>query len=213
MSRILRISLLALTLLLAAAQVRAAINIDLSYVNLQSAEYQRFKLWVDQAVAGNPGYAFSATDAVTMYRLTGQVAYANLAIAMVETQVAAAEAAMALGQRPEVAGDSYLEVGPMIGDLALTLDWCSTLIPPAHRNRWAAYAEQAVWNVWHPADAQWGGVAWPWSGWSITDPANNYYYSFLQATMYWALATGNSTWMQLLQNDKLPALSAYLATL
>ena len=213
MPNILRISLLATTLLLAAPQVRAAINIDLSYVNLQSAEYQRFKLWVDQAVAGNPGYAFSATDAATLYRLTGQVAYANLAIAMVEAQVAAAEAAMAVGQRPDVAGDSYLEVGPMIGDLALTLDWCSALISQAQRNRWSAYAEQAVWNVWHPTQAQWGETAWPWSGWSITDPANNYYYSFLQATMYWALASGNSTWMQLLQNDKLPALSAYMATL
>lgn len=207
------IALMLAALLFNAVDARAAINIDLSYVNLQSAEYQRFKLWVDQAVAGNPGYEFSATDAVTMYRLTGQAAYANLAIAMVEAQVAAAEAAMALGQRPDVAGDSYLEVGPMIGDLALTLDWCSALITPTQRNRWSAYAEQAVWNVWHPANAQWGGVAWPWSGWSITDPANNYYYSFLQATMYWALASGNNTWMQLLQNDKLPALSAYLATL
>lgn len=216
MSVVSRIALTTLALaglLYVSGPARAAITIDLSYVNQTSAEYQRFKNWVDQAVAGNPGYAFSATDAVTMYRLSGQQAYANLAIAMVEAQVAGAEAAIALGQRPEVAGDSYLDAGPMIGDLALTLDWCSALIPQAQRNRWSAYAEQAVWNIWHPSQAQWGGIAFPWSGWSITDPANNYYYSFLQATMYWALATNNSTWMQLLQNDKLPALTAYFATI
>ena len=28
-----------------------------------------------------------------------------------------------------------------------------------------------------------------WSGWSINDPGNNYHFSFLQATMLWALAT------------------------
>lgn len=196
-----------------AAPARAAISIDLSYVDLQSVEYQRFKTWVDQAVAGSPGYAFSATDAATMYRLTGQTQYATLAVQMIEAQVADAEAAIALGNRPEVAGDSYLEVGSMIGDLALTLDWCPTHVTQAQRNRWSAYAEQAVWNVWHPDQAQWGGHPHPWSGWSIDDPANNYYYSFLQATMYWALASGNSTWMQLLQTDKLPALSQYLATI
>src|SRR3546814_11710363 len=31
--------------------------------------------------------------------------------------------------------------------------------------------------------------------------------------MYWALASGNSTWMNLLRNDKLPALQAYFAKL
>lgn len=213
-----RITLIALAgLLFAASNARAAITIDLSYVNQTSAEYLRFKNWVDQAVAGQPGYAFSATDAVTMYRLTGQQPYANLAIAMVEAQVVAAEAKIASGLPPGVSGDSYLHVGSMIGDLALTLDWCSALIPPAQRARWSVYAEQAVWNIWHPSQAQWGGTVHSWSGWSINDPANNYYYSFLQATMYWALATSDSAnasiWTQLLQNDKLPALTAYFASI
>ena len=48
---------------------------------------------------------------------------------------------------------------------------------------------------------------------SVDDPANNYHYSFLQATMFWALASGNSSWMQLLQNTRLPALEAYFAGL
>lgn len=191
----------------------AAITIDLGYVDQQSTEYERFRNWVDDAVAGNPGYAFSATDAALLYRLTSDVQYATLAVAMVETQVHDAEAEIALGNRPEVAGDSYLHVGEMLRDLALTLDWCTDSVTPAQRTRWSAYAEQAVWNVWHHDQAEWGGNPFPWSGWSVEDPANNYYYSFVEATMYWALATDNATWMDLLQDNKLPALEQYMATI
>ena len=101
--------------------------------------------------------------------------------------------AIANGDAPEVAGDSYLYVGDMIGDLAITYDWCSTLLTPSQRTRWAAYAEQAVTNVWNPDQAEWGGQPFPWSGWSIDDPANNYFYSFLEATMFWTLADDSAT--------------------
>lgn len=200
-------------LLTTALPCHAAIDLDLSYVDLQSPAYQRFKTWVDQAVAGEPGYAFSATDAAYMFRLSGQTQYATLAVQLVEQQVAAAEAAIAQSEAPEIAGDQYLHVGEMLRDLALTYDWCATSVTPAQRSRWAAYAEQAVWNVWHHTQAQWGGHSHPWPGWSVDNPANNYYYSFVEATMVWALASDNSTWMQLLQTDKLPALEQYAATI
>jgi hypothetical protein len=185
---------------------QAAIAIELTYVDRQSTAYERFIAWVDRALDGEPGYAFSATDAAYAYRLSGDPAYAALAVQHVETQVAAAEAAIAVGQRPEVAADSYLQAGPMIRDVALTLDWCATAITPQQQARWSAYAEQAVWNIWHHEQAQWGGRAQPWSGWATEDPANNYYYSFVEATMYWALASDNAGWMQLLVDDKLQAL-------
>lgn len=212
-----RCALAAALAMAAAPPSRAAIDLDLSYVDLQSPAYQRFKAWVDQAVAGEPGYAFSATDAATMFRLTGQAQYATLAVQLVEQQVAEAEALIAQGQRPEISGDSYLHVGEMLRDLALAYDWCAASTTAPQRSRWSAYAQQAVWNVWHPDQAQWGGHAHPWSGWSIDNPANNYYYSFVEATMMWALATGDpsqrATWMQLLQDVKLPALEQYTATL
>lgn len=72
----------------------------------------------------------------------------------------------------------------MIGDLALTLDWCPTHVTQARRNHWSAYAEQAVWNVWHPDQAQWGGHPHPWSGWSIEDPASYYHYSVLRTNLH-----------------------------
>ena len=210
---VLRIAALAFVLLgfASARPCQAAIAIDLGYVDTQSAAYGRFISWVDQALGGEPGYAFSATDAAYAYRLSGNPAYATLAAQHVEAQVAAAEAAIAIGERPEVAADSYLYAGPMIRDLALTLDWCADAITPAQRARWSAYAGQAVWNIWHHEQAQWGGHAQPWSGWATDDPANNYYYSFVEATMYWALASNSADWLQLLAEDKLPALEHSVA--
>jgi hypothetical protein len=193
----------------------AAINLDLSYVNTQSNAFSLFKGWVDRAVAGNPGYDFAAADAAYMYKLSGQAQYCNYAVQMVDTQVTTAETAINAQQNPEVARDSYLYVGTMISDVALTYDWCSAQMTSAQRTRWSAYAEQAIYNVWNPSLAKWGGRSATWSGWGTSDPANNYHYSFLEATMYWVLAypNGPNNWRTFLQNTKLPALEAYFATL
>jgi len=203
--------------LLAALPAHAAITIDLSYVDKQSTQYAAFKQFVDDAVGGNPGYAFSAADAAYMYKLTGQTQYATLAINTVEAHVAAAQTIIDGGGRPDISGDDYLEVGPMIEDLALTYDWCAdqmtSLASQQQRTRWAAYAEQAVWNVWNHDQAQWGGNAFPWNGWAVDDPANNYHYSFLRATMYWGLASNSTTWKNLLINAKWPEQEAYTATI
>ena len=208
-----RLALLSFLALFTAAEARATIHSDLAYVNMQSTQYARFKGWVDQAVAGNPGYDFSANDAVVMYRLTSQSQYCTLAVSMVESQVAAAEAKMAANQNPEVARDSYLYAGALIGDVALTYDWCSAFVSSSRRTRWSAYAERTIANIWSPSQAQWAGRSAPWSGWGTNDPANNYYYSFLRATMYWALASNNSSWTTFLQTQKLPPLENYFAML
>ena len=88
-----------------------------------------------------------------------------------------------------MAGDSYLEVGDRVGDMALVLDWCADLVTPEQASRWVAWGNQAVWNVWNHEDAVWGDTPAPWSGWSVDDPVNNYYFSFLRATMLLGLAT------------------------
>jgi len=90
----------------------------------------------------------------------------------------------------------------MIGDLALVYDWCFDAVTPAQRTRWIAYANQAVTNVWNPTGATWGGTAQSWNGWSVNNPSNNYYYSFLRATMLVGLAT----------KDENPAADDFLAT-
>lgn len=192
---------------------RVALPAIVRNVDRSSPTYTRFKTWVDAAVAGNRGYAFAAAEAALMYQLLPDARYCSLAVSMVEEQVAAAESRIAAGANPEVAGDSYLEVGPMISDLAMTLSTCHATIGLAQRQRWSRYAEQTVWNVWNHQNAAWGGRSAPWTGWSTDNPGNNYYYSFVEATMYWALASGSSTWMSELRDRRLPPLQAYFAAL
>lgn len=185
------------------------IPMNLTYVDTSRTAYTRFRTWADNALAGSPGYAYEARDSALMYRITRDVKYCTHAIGMVDLQVSQAETAIAAGQNPDVAGDSYLDVGPMIGDVAMTYDTCSARLTASQRQRWSAYAEQAIWNVWNYQTARWGTRSAPWSGWSIDNPGNNYHYSFLEATMSWALASRSATWMSFLQTNKLPKLEAY----
>ncbi len=197
----------------APALKQPGIKLDLSYVDQKSSAYRRFKSWVDAAVAGEPGYAFSASDAAILYRLNPKPAYCRLAVEMVEQQVADAEKLIASGSRPDISGDSYLYVGPGIADLALTMDTCGKDLVDGQRERWSRYAERTVWNVWNHESARWGDHAFAWSGWATDNPGNNYFYSFVEATMYWALASGSQKWMALLRDEKLPMLQAYFARL
>ncbi|MCC6524477.1 MAG: hypothetical protein IT373_17610 [Polyangiaceae bacterium] len=149
----------------------------------------RFRAMVDAQMAGADYYAFAPEDAALVGVLTGEPAYCAYATALVEAEVVAEEALIAAGQVAEVAADSYLYVGDRVGSLALVFDWCHDALTAAERDRWLAYADQAVWNVWHPDEASWGGVLYPWSGWSVDNPSNNYFYSFLRATMLLGLAS------------------------
>lgn len=178
-----------------------------------SAAFARFRAAADAAVAGDPPYAYSATQSVVMYSITRSSKYIEDAIARVEAVVARAEAAIARGERPEVAGDSYLEVGFYLEDLALTYDAGYDRLTGSQRERWPAFAEQTLRNVWNPSTASWGGRAHPWSGWSTCDPGNNYHFSFLRATMLWALAAPSNTWLEFLQSRKFGALVDYYAGL
>lgn len=149
----------------------------------------KFRAKVDQWIGGASIWGFQAWNAALLGQLTGNTTYCAKAVATVEAQVVAAEAKIAAGQNPQVALDSYLEIGEMIGDLALVYDWCNAQVTASQKSRWIAYANQAVWNVWNHTAAKWGSATIPWSGWSVNNPSNNYYYSFLRATMLLGLAT------------------------
>ncbi len=168
----------------------------------------RFKQLVDSSI-GRDGtlpntdiYGYLGWQTALMGAVTGEPRYCQDAVRRVEHQVVrvdrdtfvnigvvAEEARIAAGVNPEVAGDQYLEVGDKIGNIMLVLDWCYDTVTPGQRARWTAFANQAVWNVWHHESAQWGGRPAPWPGWSVDNPFNNYYYSFLEATMLTGLAT------------------------
>ncbi|MBV8758699.1 MAG: hypothetical protein JO257_15540, partial [Deltaproteobacteria bacterium] len=149
---------------------------------------QRFQKMVDGWVAGNDVYGFQRWNAALLGQLTGDAKYCMAAVAAVDKDVAAEEAKIAGGNAPDVAGDDYLRIGDTVGDLALVYDWCHDQVPADRRGAWLAYANQAVTNVWNPDAASWGGKSFKWAGWAIDDPSDNYYYSFLRATMLLGLA-------------------------
>ena len=155
----------------------------------RTAAATRFKAKVDQWISGSDIWGFQSWNGALMGALSGNAGYCTKAVAVVETQVVAAEAKIAAGQAAEVANDSYLHIGEMVGDLALVYDWCFAQVSPSQRARWIAYANTAIGNVWAPATAKWGSTTIPWSGWSTSNPSNNYYYSFMRATMLVGLAT------------------------
>ena len=147
----------------------------------------RFQRIVDLELEGTDIYGFEAWYAALLGQLTGTATYCTYAVEHVDAFVTAEEGRIAAGERPQAAADSYLEVGDFVGDVMLTYDWCFEQATADQKRRWLDYAAQAVWNVWHPDEAEWGGRVMPWSGWSIENPSNNYYYSFLRATMLFGL--------------------------
>jgi hypothetical protein len=167
----------------------------------------RFKGIVDNWVNGTDYWGFDAWNGALMGQLTGDPKYCAKAIGVVDAQVSAAESSMSSGAAPTVANDSYLDVGPMIGDVALVYDWCFDSVTASQKTRWLAYANQAVSNVWHNSSASWGGRAFPWTGWATNDPSDNYYYSFLKATMLLGLAEKGEdphgdTWVEQFRQTK-----------
>ena len=153
----------------------------------------RFRDMMDRWVGGYDIWGFQIWNAALLGQLTGDAKYCVKSVAAVDAMVATDEAAISSGAQPEVAKDSYLKVGDIVGDVALVYDWCFDVTSASQKSRWLAYANQAVWNVWHPTQAKWGSTSMPWSGWSVNNPSNNYYYSFLRATMLLGLATKGET--------------------
>ncbi|HEX4454656.1 MAG TPA: hypothetical protein VH143_27540 [Kofleriaceae bacterium] len=148
----------------------------------------RFKKMVDSQLNGGDVYGFENWNAALLGQLTGDASYCTAAVKAVDTEVTTAQSEIAGGDAPDVSSDDYLDVGDDIGDLALVYDWCYDTLTSDQRTAWLAYANQAVTNVWNPDSATWGGSAASWDGWAIDDPDDNYYYSFLRATMLLGLA-------------------------
>lgn len=163
---------------------------------LASTPGVRWTTSVQRQIAGSQNiYGYQAWHSAAYGVLVDNAAARADAVARIETVVQAEEALIASGKAAGVSFDSYLYIGERIGSLALVYDWCRAEMTEGQRTRWRAYADQAVWNVWNHTQATWGGKPFAWTGWSVNNPRNNYYYSFLRATMLWGLAaTGESVY-------------------
>ena len=165
-------------------------------------------------------YLFPAWGMAMLYVVTGEQKYCDFAVNDAEGFVSSEEQAIASGSAPTVAFDSYLYIGPRLTNVTLTYDWCREFISESQGQRWMAYANQAVANVWDHRNATWGGRSYPWSGWSTSNPMNNYQYSFMEATMLVGLVqretfpTDSARWMaqyreNIINNLIVPAFTHY----
>ncbi len=171
-------------------------------------EATRFRTLVDAQLGGAMAYGYEPWYSALIGQLTGDARYCADAVRRTDAHVTSEESLIARAMRPAVAGDSYLEVGPIIGSLSIVYDYCYDGLTPTQRARWLAYAHQAVSNVWNPMGARWGSTNAPWSGWSVDNPVNNYYYSFLEATMLLGLASNGehamaSQWLTKFRAEKI----------
>ena len=99
-----------------------------------------------------------------MTQVTGNASYCTFAVNLTDNFVKSEEALINQNQPATVAGDSYLDVGHDIGNLALVYDWCRPQMTDAQRTRWRNYGNQTIWNVWNYPNATWGNTKYPWTG-------------------------------------------------
>ena len=199
---------------------------------------KRFKTIVDGQVGGASYYGYepwySAFIGVVVGGAPG-AAYCDHAIQMTRAFLTSEAAVITNGGRPLAAADSYLEIGALVGSVALVYDWCYGRLTAADKLNFGNYADVFTDNVWNQNTNHWGaGTAannYNWSGtlrapgssWSVDNPFNNYYYSFLRATMLWGLVSKGEPGRTMadgflqrfrftkLQNQLVPAFIAQLA--
>jgi hypothetical protein len=84
----------------------------------------RFRDMVENQLSGGDVYAYESWYSALMGQLTDDPKYCADAIQRVDDWVTDEEAQIAGGESAQVAGDSYLEVGPIVGGMMITFDWC-----------------------------------------------------------------------------------------
>lgn len=178
---------------------QSGLAVDLGFVDTTSAEYADF---IGQANRDDA----SALDLIYAYRLTGNPTYQDRAVDVVDTYFAAVAADISAGRDPDLAYDNYLYADGHILDLAMVYVYGNATA--AQKQQWAAIADQTIFNIWHPGQARWGTRAAPWNGWATNDPDNNYHMHFMNATAAWALASGEQSLIDFMNNERWPFFDA-----
>lgn len=168
----------------------------------QRPAMKRFKEQVvDAQIGGGNIYGYEPWYSAFMGVVSGQPHYCAHAIQTTDQFLDGEIARINAGDPPIARRDSYLEIGEAVGGLALVYDWCHAQLTETQKLRWGNYADRFVQNVWDQENHRWGvptaanGQSWEGesrpagSAWSVNNPSNNYYYSFLRATMLWGLAS------------------------
>ena len=137
-----------------------------------SDDWSQFVAWLNDASAY---YKPTAYDFLVAYLVTQEGSFAQRAISDAD-----ARAADLTSER----GDSFLHVYSHVRAVAMTYDILYDQLSAAQRTTYINYLNQVMTELWNPRDNPY----YTWSGWGTNSPGNNYYYSFMLATAYTALA-------------------------
>jgi hypothetical protein len=140
-----------------------------------SDDWTRFYSWINSS---SPTYPPRGGDYLLAYYATQNSSYAQDAISLADETIA---------DMKSERGDSYLKVHRHVKNVAMVYDLLYDQLSPSQRTAYTNYMNQVMTELWNPFDNPYN----EWSGWSINNPGNNYYYAFMMATAFAALALYN----------------------
>jgi hypothetical protein len=162
----------------------------------------RFKeQFVDAELDGADFFGYEDWHAALLGVVTGEPRYCAAAVQGVDAFLDEEIELMNEGKFPVAASDNYLPLGDVMANVALVYDWCYASLSDTQKLRWGNYADRFIDDVWNQDTNHWGpatpdnGYSWdgvprePGTSWAVDNPLNNYYYSFLRATMLWGLVS------------------------
>lgn len=131
-------------------------------------------------VDNKPGSA-SAWHFALAYMVSRQASYATKAIQQIDQQVGCGVQCVAN------ANNTFLYVRDFMRNTCLVYDWCYDLLTPAQRASWISYMNKVLFVTWNETpDAN---AIYDTKDWATSNPNNNYFYNYILATTYVALAT------------------------
>lgn len=108
------------------------------------------------------------------YVVTGDVSYANEAIAAIDQRVVTIDDSEDRGQ------GNFLRIAETMRSVALVYDWCYDMLTDTQKTNYRNYMNQLLQELWNPFN----NPTHQWNGWAVEDPGNNFYYSFMLGTAY-----------------------------
>jgi len=131
-------------------------------------------------VRNEPGKAETWQHAMA-YMITGEDSFANLAIQEADDIVACD------WQCPANSHKHFLYIRDYLRSVALVYDWLHDRLTAQQRAAYINYMNKMLYLVWN--DTPEANAIYDTRDWSTSNPRNNFYYNYLLATAYVALAT------------------------
>ncbi|MFH1754076.1 MAG: Ig-like domain-containing protein, partial [Candidatus Latescibacterota bacterium] len=147
-------------------------------------QWQRFTDWMDICIADPADcYATSEWHFALRYLITKEQNFANQAISMLEAEIADGLGSHSTDERKGY----YLYARDYVRDAAAVYDWLYDILTPQQRASYIDYMNRIVQEIY--VEDEYDNPFYSHDRWATDNEGNNYYYAFLLAAAYTAIAT------------------------